>query len=83
MPEFRIRLVRAVATLWAEDDLGWYGALRAAADDSLALPTGSHSALPTTASGQPAQDDDVASWRRIWEATRPPADDGPRQVWTD
>lgn len=83
VPEFRIRLVRAVATLWAEDDLGWYGALRAAADDSLALPTGSHSALPTTASGQPVQDDDVASWRRIWEATRPPADDGPRQVWTD
>lgn len=83
VPEFRARLVRAVATLWAEDDLGWYRALRAAADDSLALPTGSRSVLPTTASGQPAEDRDIASWRRVWEATRPPAEDGPRQVWTD
>ncbi|MFY9809273.1 MAG: lysophospholipid acyltransferase family protein [Pseudonocardiaceae bacterium] len=83
VPEFRIRLVRAVATLWAEDDLGWYRALRAAADDTLALPTGARSALPSTASGQPGQDNDVAPWRRVWEATRPLADDGPRQVWTD
>jgi 1-acyl-sn-glycerol-3-phosphate acyltransferase len=83
VPEFRARLVRAVATLWAEDDLGWYRALRAAADDSLALPTGSRSVLPTTASGQPAEHHDIASWRRVWEATRPPTEDGPRQVWTD
>ena len=82
VPEFRTRLVRAVATLWAEDDLGWYRALRAAADDSLALPTGSRSALPTTAAGQPPDDRDMAPWRRVWEATRPPADDEPRQVWT-
>ncbi|MDQ3761254.1 MAG: 1-acyl-sn-glycerol-3-phosphate acyltransferase [Actinomycetota bacterium] len=83
VPEFRTRLVRAVATLWAEDHLGWYQALRAAADDSLALPTGSRSVLPITASGQPAEDHDMAPWRRIWEATRPPADDSPRQVWKD
>lgn len=83
VPEFRARLVRAVATLWAEDDLGWYRALRAAAEDSLALPTGSRSVLPSTASGQPTQDADMAPWRRVWEATRPPADDGPRQVWAD
>ncbi|MGH3864995.1 MAG: lysophospholipid acyltransferase family protein [Pseudonocardiaceae bacterium] len=83
VPEFRTRLVRAVATLWAEDDLGWYRALRAAAEDSLALPTGSRSVLPSTASGQPTQDNDMAPWRRVWEATRPPADDGPRQVWAD
>ncbi|MBV9162586.1 MAG: 1-acyl-sn-glycerol-3-phosphate acyltransferase [Pseudonocardiales bacterium] len=83
VPEFRTRLVRAVATLWAEGDLGWYRALRAAADDSLALPIGSRSVLPTTASVQLAEDHDMAPWRRIWEATRPPADDGPRQVWTD
>jgi 1-acyl-sn-glycerol-3-phosphate acyltransferase len=82
VPEFRARLVRAVATLWAEDDLGWYRALRAAADDMLALPAGSRSVLPTTASGQPAEEGDMAAWRRIWEATRPPADDGPRQIWT-
>ncbi len=83
VPEFRARLVRAVATLWAEEDLDWYRALRAAADDTLALPGGSRSVLPTTAAGQPAFGDDVATWRRVWEATRPPADDGPRQVWTD
>lgn len=83
VPEFRARLVRALATLWAEDDLGWYRALRAAADDSLALPTGSRSVLPTTTAGEPADSSDVAPWRRVWEATRPPADDGPRQVWTD
>lgn len=82
VPDFRTRLTRAVATLWAEDDLGWYRALRAAADDSLALPTSSRSVLPTT-TGVPADGRDVASWRRIWEATRPPADDGPRRVWTD
>lgn len=83
VPEFRARLVRALATLWAEDDLGWYRALRAAADDSLALPAGSRSVLPTTTAGEPADSSDVAPWRRVWEATRPPADDGPRQVWTD
>ena len=83
VPEFRARLVRAVAMLWAEDDLGWYRAMRAAAENSLALPTGSRSVLPVTTSGLPASDHEVASWRRIWEATRPPADDGPRQVWTD
>ncbi|MCA1821180.1 MAG: 1-acyl-sn-glycerol-3-phosphate acyltransferase [Pseudonocardia sp.] len=81
VPEFRARLTRAVATLWAEDDLGWYRALRAAADDSLALPTGSRSVLPTTASGEAAHGHDVAPWRRIWEATRPPTDDAPHQVW--
>jgi 1-acyl-sn-glycerol-3-phosphate acyltransferase len=83
VPDFRTRLARAVATLWAEDDLGWYRALRAAADDSLALPTGARSVLPTTAAGQPADGRDVAGWRRIWEATRPPADNGSRRVWTD
>jgi 1-acyl-sn-glycerol-3-phosphate acyltransferase len=81
VPEFRARLTRAVATLWAEDDLGWYRALRAAADDSLALPTGSRSVLPTTASGEPAHGRDVAPWRRIWDATRPLTDDAPRRVW--
>ncbi|HEY6423357.1 MAG TPA: lysophospholipid acyltransferase family protein [Pseudonocardiaceae bacterium] len=75
VPDFRTRLVRAVATLWAEDDLGWYGALRAAADDSLALPSGVSGVLPTTVAGQPAEGRDMAPWRRIWEASRPPAND--------
>ncbi len=84
VPEFRTRLGRAVATLWAEEDLGWYRALRAAADDARALPTSSRGVLPTTAAGEPADGRDVAVWRRVWEATRPPpAADGPRRVWTD
>ncbi|HJT02665.1 MAG TPA: lysophospholipid acyltransferase family protein [Pseudonocardiaceae bacterium] len=83
VPEFRARLTRAVATLWAEDDLGWYRALRAAADDTLALPSGSRSVLPTTSSGEPAHSHDVAPWRRIWEATRPATDDTAPRVWTD
>lgn len=58
--EFRARLVRAVAPLWAEDDLGWYRALRAAAEDSLPLPTGSRSVLSTITSGQPIEDHEVA-----------------------
>lgn len=83
VPEFRTRLARAVATLWAEDDLGWYGALRAAADDTLAIPTSPLGVLPVTAAGQPGDGRDLPAWRRIWESTRPPTDDGPRRVWTD
>ena len=52
---FNARLTNAFAQLWAEEDLGWYGSLRAQAKGELALP-----------SGPPA-----ASWRRMWESTRP------------
>lgn len=83
VPEFRTRLARAVATLWAEEDLGWYRALRAAADGTLALPTSARGVLPTTRAGQPGQGRDTARWRRIWEATRPPTDDEPSRVWQD
>lgn len=83
VPEFRTRLARAVATLWAEEELGWYGALRAATDGTLALPTSPRGVLPTTAAGQPADGRDIAPWRRVWESTRPPSDHGPRRVWTD
>lgn len=83
VPEFRIRLARAVATLWAEEELGWYGALRAAADGTLALPTSPRGVLPVTIAGQPGNGRDLPTWRRIWESTRPAADDGPRRVWTD
>ncbi|PWU56756.1 1-acyl-sn-glycerol-3-phosphate acyltransferase [Micromonospora sp. S4605] len=62
---FHARLTAAVSRLWAEDDLGWYGALRAAARGELALPT-----------GPPA-----ASWRRTWEATRPVPGGGGDRVW--
>lgn len=78
--EFRMRLVQAVARLWAEQDLGWYGALRAAANGTLPVPTTRDSALPSVSTGQPPAPD-AASWRRIWEATRPLPDEGRRQVW--
>jgi 1-acyl-sn-glycerol-3-phosphate acyltransferase len=81
--DFRTRLVRSVATLWAEDDLGWYGAMRAAAEGDLALPTSARGVLPTNGAGRPADGRDIAPWRRYWEATRPAADEGPPQVWTD
>lgn len=80
--EFRVRLVQAVARLWAEEELGWYGALRAAAQGSLALPTPHESALPSTPDA-PTPGAQAASWRRMWEATRPLPDEGRRRVWSD
>lgn len=80
--EFRSRMVEAVARLWAEDDLGWYGALRAATEGDLQLPVSRRGALPSTPRGE-LLDPAAASWRRMWEATRPRVEDGPRQVWTD
>jgi 1-acyl-sn-glycerol-3-phosphate acyltransferase len=67
--ELRIRMMRAVARLAAEEELGWYGALRAEADGSLALP------------GQAAASGG-AEWRRIWESTRPLHPRPRRRVWT-
>jgi 1-acyl-sn-glycerol-3-phosphate acyltransferase len=64
---FNGRLSEAVARLWVEQELGWYGSLRAAAKGELALPT-----------GPPA-----ASWRRVWEATRPLTGGGPGPAWRD
>lgn len=37
---FNVRVAQAIARLWAEEDLGWYGSLRAQARGELALPTG-------------------------------------------
>jgi 1-acyl-sn-glycerol-3-phosphate acyltransferase len=67
--ELRIRMMRAVARLAAEEELGWYGALRADADGTLALP-----GQATAAGG--------AEWRRIWESTRPLDPRPRRRVWT-
>jgi 1-acyl-sn-glycerol-3-phosphate acyltransferase len=67
--ELRIRMMRAVARLAAEEELGWYGALRAEADGSLAVP------------GQAAASGG-AEWRRIWESTRPLHPRPRRRVWT-
>lgn len=65
--DFNERLGQAVSRLWAEEDLGWYRSLRAAADGGIKHPSGP----------------DSARWRRIWESTRPLPDDRPRPVWDD
>lgn len=78
--EFRVRLVQAVARLWAEQDLGWYGALRAAADGTLPVPGTQDGALPSVPVGKPPEPE-AASWRRMWEATRPLTDERRRRVW--
>jgi 1-acyl-sn-glycerol-3-phosphate acyltransferase len=62
-------MMRAVARLSAEEELGWYGAMRADADGTLALP-----GQATAAGG--------AEWRRIWESTRPLEGRPRRRVWT-
>ncbi|TGB15123.1 lysophospholipid acyltransferase family protein [Streptomyces sp. MZ04] len=58
---FNSRLASAIARLWNEEELGWYGALRQDEPASLAGPKG------------PPQ---AASWRRVWEAGRPLRDPG-------
>jgi 1-acyl-sn-glycerol-3-phosphate acyltransferase len=71
--ELRERMMRTVARLTAEEDLGWYGALRAETDDRLPLPTRRETAAaPIPPPG----------WRRIWESTRPLEDGRRRRVWT-
>jgi 1-acyl-sn-glycerol-3-phosphate acyltransferase len=67
--ELRIRMMRAVARLAAEEELGWYGALRAEADGTLAMPGQATAAAS-------------AEWRRIWESTRPLEGRPRRRVWT-
>lgn len=71
--ELRERMMTAVARLAAEEDMGWYGALRAEADDRLPMPT-----RRETAAAPPPP----PGWRRIWESTRPLEDRRRRRVWT-
>jgi 1-acyl-sn-glycerol-3-phosphate acyltransferase len=68
--ELRTRMMRAEVRLSAEEELGWYGALRAEADESLELPRRS------------AERPGPAEWRRIWESTRPLDPRPQRRVWT-
>lgn len=80
--DFRGRMLRHIAALWAEEDLGWYQSLRAAQDGRLALPEGRTTALPV--SRTPVEPErPVAEWRKVWEATRPSAGDGRPRVWPD
>ncbi len=64
--DFSTRMMKAIAQLAAEEELGWYRSLRASAEGGIDLP-GSRN-------GQ------VANWRRVWESTRRPSTDR-RRVW--
>ena len=81
---FNLRVGQAIARLWSEEELGWYGSLRAQAEGRLALPTGPEAAVtgPLTApvAEKPAT---VASWRRTWESTRPLAPRRRPSAWQD
>ncbi|QSB14782.1 1-acyl-sn-glycerol-3-phosphate acyltransferase [Natronosporangium hydrolyticum] len=62
---FNTRLADSISRLWAEEELGWYESLRAEQRGELSLPT-----------GPPA-----ASWRRIWESSRPLPRTEPPHTW--
>jgi 1-acyl-sn-glycerol-3-phosphate acyltransferase len=81
---FRVRMAKAVSQLAAEEDLGWYGALRAASDDALEIPGGARPVRPgALKSTEPKPDGpagQTAHWRRIWASTQP-LDVKRRRVW--
>jgi 1-acyl-sn-glycerol-3-phosphate acyltransferase len=86
---FRVRMAKAVSQLAAEEDLGWYGALRAASDDRLEIPGGARPVRPGALKSEPPAGSDgetnapaeqAAHWRRIWASTEPLSDKR-RRVW--
>ncbi len=86
--EFRQRMTSAIARLAAEEELGWYGALRAAANGTIDLPpagglarrTAEPSAVPDAVQGRRGPSD-MARWRRIWASTQPARERPNRRVW--
>jgi hypothetical protein len=48
---FNLRIGQAISRLWSEEELGWYGSLRAQAEGRLALPTGPEAVLSGPLSG--------------------------------
>ncbi|WP_433652912.1 lysophospholipid acyltransferase family protein [Micromonospora zamorensis] len=65
------RMVQAFARLWAEDELNWYGSLRAEARGELSLPAGPLE--PSPGGGVDGRSRTVVpegSWRRVWESSR-------------
>lgn len=95
---FKQRMLTAVAQLWAEEEIGWYTAMRSAAAGTLVVPKGppepralpagspesaSESVPAATAAAAHGSTREAAHWRRIWESTRPLGDERPRPVWPD
>jgi 1-acyl-sn-glycerol-3-phosphate acyltransferase len=94
--EFSASMLGEVTRLWAEEDLGWYQALRSSAAGAIAAPTGP-AAIAATPADVPADQladsegrpparivpapDGGAKWRRVWESTRPLEDERPQTVW--
>ena len=87
---FSFRMMSEVTRLWNEEDLGWYQALRASYAGELTAPTGPKAitAAPAEPSSTGAEvavpaaaAPSAASWRRIWESTRPLTDERPSPVW--
>jgi 1-acyl-sn-glycerol-3-phosphate acyltransferase len=79
---FRARMAKAISTLAAEEDLGWYDALRAAADDRLAIPGGSQPTRPGSLRDDNEKAAETADWRRVWASTEP-LTSRRRRVWRD
>ncbi|GAB3969058.1 hypothetical protein GCM10029978_039650 [Actinoallomurus acanthiterrae] len=83
---FRTRMAKAVNMLAAEEDLGWYDALRAAADDRLEIPGGSQPTRPGAVRdegrGEGEKAAEAADWRRVWASTEP-LTGRRRRVWRD
>ncbi|MEV0398711.1 lysophospholipid acyltransferase family protein [Actinoallomurus sp. NPDC050550] len=83
---FRTRMAKAVNMLAAEEDLGWYDALRAAADDRLEIPGGSQPTRPGAVRDEGKDEGEkaaeTADWRRIWASTEP-LSGRRRRVWRD
>ncbi|GAA1619526.1 lysophospholipid acyltransferase family protein [Catellatospora bangladeshensis] len=65
--DFNVRVADAVHRLWAEEDLGWYRALRESHAGRIERPAGPQG----------------APWRRLWEATRPlRSSSRPNRIWS-
>jgi 1-acyl-sn-glycerol-3-phosphate acyltransferase len=92
---FNLRVGESIARLWAEEELGWYGSLRAQADKQLALPTGPEAVVsagpfalpssekPVVEKPAPTRSKAEASWRRTWESTRPLASRRRASAWQE
>jgi 1-acyl-sn-glycerol-3-phosphate acyltransferase len=78
---FHRRMTEQMTVLWAEEDLGWYGSLRARSRGELSLPTAPPLPAGVDGSTVPAPALGAGSWRRVWEAGRPMRPNHRPRVW--